>query len=57
VVATGGFVTVDPRGKASVPVTVDTTRLPAQTVKGWLVVTGDDAPGRPSADRVPLHLG
>ena len=56
-VATGGFVTVAPHGKATVPVTVDTLQLPAQTVKGWLVVTGDDAPGRPSADRVPLHLG
>lgn len=54
VVSNGDYVEVARRGRASVGLSVDLARLKTQTTKGWLVVTGDDAPGRRTADRVAL---
>jgi minor extracellular serine protease Vpr len=57
VVSNGNLVEVASRARVTAPVSVDRAQLSTQTVKGWLVVTGDDPAGRPSAERVALHLG
>jgi subtilisin family serine protease len=55
--SSGNAVEIAPKGKATVPLSVDKAQLAKQPAKGWLVVTGDDRSGRPSADRVALRLG
>jgi minor extracellular serine protease Vpr len=56
-VSSGNYAIVGGGRKATVPVTADPAQLPSRTVKGWLVVTSDDAAGKPTADRVPLSFG
>jgi subtilisin family serine protease len=55
-ISTGDFVVIGAGGSASLPVWADKGLVGTTHVKGWMIVTQDDANGAAQADLVPIGL-